>query len=122
VLPFFNPEGDRQLHIRNHAIVDDAIDAFIETGRADLVRDYAELIPPRAVAPLIGLDREDIPLFARWTREMFDKGAAGDLDGQAQAAGELFSHSSRYSPNAARTRATISSPLSCRHNPKTAHH
>ena len=92
VLPFFTQKAIGSYTSEITAIVDDAIDAFIETGRADLVRDYAELIPPRAVAPLIGLDREDIPLFARWTREMFDKGAAGDLDGQAQAAGELFSH------------------------------
>lgn len=39
------------------------IDEFVETGRADLVRDFTFEFPTRVIARLLGLPAEDLPFF-----------------------------------------------------------
>lgn len=39
------------------------IDEFIQTGRADLVRDFTFEFPTRIIAQLLGLPEEDLPMF-----------------------------------------------------------
>lgn len=39
------------------------IDEFVETGRADLVRDFTFEFPTRVIARLLGLPEEDLPFF-----------------------------------------------------------
>jgi cytochrome P450 len=41
------------------------IDEFIETGRADLVRDFTFEFPTRIIAQLLGLPAEDLPMFRK---------------------------------------------------------
>ena len=41
------------------------IDEFIETGRADLVRDFTFEFPTRVIARLLGLPEEDLPFFRK---------------------------------------------------------
>lgn len=41
------------------------IDEFIETGRADLVRDFTFEFPTRVIAKLLGLPADDLPMFRK---------------------------------------------------------
>jgi cytochrome P450 len=41
------------------------IDEFVESGRADLVRDFTFEFPTRIIAQLLGLPTEDLPMFRK---------------------------------------------------------
>lgn len=41
------------------------IDEFIETGRADLIRNFTFEFPTRVIAELLGLPAEDLPMFRK---------------------------------------------------------
>jgi cytochrome P450 len=51
-------------------ICDALIDEFIDTGRADLVRDFTFEFPTRVIARLLGLPDEDLPMFHRRAVEL----------------------------------------------------
>jgi cytochrome P450 len=51
-------------------ICDALIDEFIETGTADLVRNYAFEFPTRVIARLLGLPDEDLPMFRKRAVEL----------------------------------------------------
>jgi len=51
-------------------IVDECIDAFLDSGRADLVSELFFPFPVNVIAGLLGLPREDLPQFHRWTVEL----------------------------------------------------
>jgi cytochrome P450 len=51
-------------------IVDELIDGFIGDGRADLVTQLLFPFPVNVIAGLLGLPREDLPQFHRWTVEL----------------------------------------------------
>ncbi|MDQ6855171.1 MAG: cytochrome P450, partial [Actinomycetota bacterium] len=47
-------------------IVDECIDAFIERGNAELVRELTLPFPVNVIASMLGLPRADLPQFHRW--------------------------------------------------------
>jgi cytochrome P450 len=51
-------------------IVDECIDAFVDSGRGDLVSQLFFPFPVNVIAGLLGLPREDLPQFHRWTVEL----------------------------------------------------
>jgi cytochrome P450 len=51
-------------------IIDACIDDFIDTGRAELVSQLTFPFPVNVIAGLLGLPREDLPQFHRWTVEL----------------------------------------------------
>ena len=51
-------------------IVDELIDRFIDVGRAELVSELFFPFPVNVIAGLLGLPREDLPAFHRWTVEL----------------------------------------------------
>jgi cytochrome P450 len=51
-------------------ICDALIDEFIETGTADLVRNYTFEFPTRVIARLLGLPDEDLPMFRKRAVEL----------------------------------------------------
>src|SRR5262245_20542953 len=51
-------------------IVDELIDTFVDDGRADLVTQLLFPFPVNVIAGLLGLPREDLPQFHRWTVEL----------------------------------------------------
>ena len=59
-------------------VVDEHIDAFIDRGRADLVRELTFPFPVVVIARLLGLPREDLPMFHRQAVELISAGF--DLD------------------------------------------
>jgi len=52
------------------AVVNDCIDAFVDRGRADLVRELTFNFPVQVIARILGLPREDYPRFQRWAIEI----------------------------------------------------
>jgi len=48
-------------------VANELIDAFVERGRAELVREFTFPYPTQIIAGLLGLPREDHPQFQRWS-------------------------------------------------------
>ncbi len=59
-------------------IVDECIDQLVDEGRADLVKQLFFPFPVNVIAGLLGLPREDLPDFHRWTVELISVGI--DMD------------------------------------------
>ena len=51
-------------------IVDECIDAFIDRGNAELVRELTLPFPVNVIASMLGLPRADLPQFHRWAIEL----------------------------------------------------
>jgi cytochrome P450 len=51
-------------------VVDEHIDAFVERGSADLVRELTLPFPVTVIAGMLGLRAEDLPQFHRWAIEL----------------------------------------------------
>jgi len=55
-------------------VVDEHIDAFVDRGHADLVRELTFPFPVLVIARLLGLPRDDLPMFHRLAVEMISAG------------------------------------------------
>jgi cytochrome P450 len=55
-------------------VVDEHIDAFVDRGRADIVRELTFPFPVLVIARLLGLPRADLPMFHRRAVEMISAG------------------------------------------------
>ncbi len=72
-------------------IVDEQIDAFIDRGRAELVRELTFPFPVNVIARLLGLPRADLAQFHRWSVELISVGFDWDRGiGASKALGEYF--------------------------------
>jgi cytochrome P450 len=67
-------------------IVDEHLDAFIDRGRAELVRELTFPFPVNVIAGMLGLPREDLPQFHRWAVELISVGFDMDRGLRASAA------------------------------------
>jgi cytochrome P450 len=83
-------------------IVDELIDAFVDEGRADLVTQLFFPFPVNVIAGLLGLPREDLPRFHRWTVELIsvsvDMGKALNASKSLEEYLTPFIHQRRESP------------------------
>lgn len=50
------------------------IDGFIESGRADAAVDYAQQIPPRVIASMLGVPKDMAETFTQWVRQALEVG------------------------------------------------
>jgi cytochrome P450 len=66
-------------------IVDECIDAFIDRGEADLVRELTLPFPVNVIASMLGLPRADLPQFHRWAIELISVSFDWDLGTRASA-------------------------------------
>jgi cytochrome P450 len=67
-------------------ICDALIDEFIDTGRADLVRNFTFEFPTRVIARLLGLPDEDLPMFRKRAVELISYTVAYERAFEASAA------------------------------------
>jgi cytochrome P450 len=72
------------------AVVDEHIDAFIDRGHADLVRELTFPFPVVVIARLLGLPRDDLPMFHRHAVEVISAGF--DLERASNAAQALYDY------------------------------
>jgi cytochrome P450 len=71
-------------------VVDEHIDAFIDEGRADLVRQLTFPFPVVVIARLLGLPRADLPAFHRQAVELISVGF--DFERGIRASQELYEY------------------------------
>ncbi len=74
-------------------IVDECIDAFVDRGRAELVRELTLPFPVNVIARMLGLPREDLPQFHRWAIELIS--VSFDWDRGTRASAQLRDYFAR---------------------------
>jgi len=71
-------------------VVDELIDGFLAEGRADLVPQLLFPFPVNVIAGLLGLPREDLTKFHRWTVELIS--VSIDMDKALSASRSLYDY------------------------------
>ncbi|MDG2113879.1 MAG: cytochrome P450, partial [Actinomycetota bacterium] len=74
ILPAFSPKAtDRHIEYTRD-LCRRLLRGFIEDGRADGAADYAQQIPPRVIAHLLGVDEDRADEFTEWVRGVLELG------------------------------------------------
>ncbi len=69
------------------AIADELIARFADGGRIDLMKAFAQPLPLTVIADQLGVPREELPTFRRWTEGFVAQlGGMADLERQVEAA------------------------------------
>lgn len=78
-------------------MVNELIDGFIDRGECDFRAEFGDLLPTIVMADILGLPREDVPLFRRFgAREVPSAGAPYMADEQIAIEAALYEESSAY--------------------------
>jgi cytochrome P450 len=77
ILPSFSMRSTEQYVEHTRKLCRSLIDGFIEEGRADAAVDYAQQIPPRVIAMLLGIPQEMSATFTNWVRDLLEVGPHG---------------------------------------------
>lgn len=72
--PVLAPATARRLHSYTENLCNRLIDGFLDSGTADAAVDYAQQIPSRVIAQLLGLDPEQAEFFVHLVREVLEFG------------------------------------------------
>jgi cytochrome P450 len=75
LLPAFTPDAIDKLKPRARAICKELIDAFAGKGTCDGAVDYAQHIPTRVMAHMLGVPESDGDLFRTWIGAILQEGA-----------------------------------------------
>ncbi|MGI9607236.1 MAG: cytochrome P450 [Acidimicrobiales bacterium] len=74
ILPTFSPKNVEKYRPYTEALCDELIDEFIERGECDAAVEYAQQIPPRVIAHMLGLDPNRAGEFTTWVRGVLELG------------------------------------------------
>jgi cytochrome P450 len=88
LLPPFTPDQMKKLEPRARALANELIDKFIDRGGCDAAVEYAQEIPVRLIAHLLGLPEEDGDLYRQWIKGILEDGIT-DNSALMQAVGEM---------------------------------
>jgi cytochrome P450 len=85
LLPFFAPKRIEALRPSVEALADGLIDAILERGdgRCDAAAEYAQHIPVRVIAEMLGVPPEEGDRFREWVHILLEV-APGNLEGTIQ--------------------------------------
>ena len=75
ILPAFSPPAVARHEPYTRALGHRLIDGFMAKGRCDGAVDYAQQIPPRVIAHLMGIDENRADEFIGWVRGLLEFGA-----------------------------------------------
>ena len=75
LLQAFSPQAVTRFEPYTRELVHRLIDGFIERGRCDAAVEYAQQIPPKVIAHLLGLDENMGDTFIEWVRGVLEFGA-----------------------------------------------
>jgi cytochrome P450 len=78
LLPAFTPEAIEHHRARTRIICDQLIDAFANDDRCDAAVQYAQEIPVRVMAHLLGIPEADGELFRNWIHDVLEAGITDD--------------------------------------------
>ncbi len=88
LLPPFTPDAMKKLEPRARALANELIDKFAERGSADAAVEYAQEIPVRLIAHMLGLPEDDGDLYRQWIKMVLEDGIT-DVSIAVQAAREM---------------------------------
>jgi cytochrome P450 len=88
LLPPFTPDQMQKLEPRARALANELIDKFIARGHCDAAVEYAQEIPVRLIAHLLGLPEDDGDLYRRWIKGILEDGIT-DNSALMQAINEM---------------------------------
>jgi cytochrome P450 len=74
LLPPFSVTSVAKYEEETRELCNDLIDAFIKEGRADGAEQYAQQIPPRVIASMLGINKDDAETFTGWVRGFLELG------------------------------------------------
>jgi cytochrome P450 len=74
ILPTFSPQAVAQYEQGTRDLCNGLIDRFIDAGRADAAGDYAQQIPVRVIATMLGVPLEMSDEFTSWVRGVLEVG------------------------------------------------
>lgn len=74
ILPLFSPKAVDAYRPFTEKLANELIDKFLATGKADAAVDYAQQIPPRVIANIIGIDAARADEFTEWVRGIIELG------------------------------------------------
>jgi cytochrome P450 len=74
LLPAFTPDAITRHEPRAREICRELIGRFAAQGRCDAARDYAQDIPVRVIALMLGVPERDGDLFRKWIHELLEVG------------------------------------------------
>ena len=83
ILPAFSPKATAKHEPYTRELCNKLIDDFIETGQVDGAQDYAQQIPPRVIAHLLGVDEGKADEFTEWVRGVLEIGLSNPAVRQA---------------------------------------
>jgi len=74
ILPAFAPKAVGRYEASTRALCRSLVDGFVEAGRADAAADYAQQIPVRVIAQMLGVPTEMADEFTEWVRGVLEFG------------------------------------------------
>jgi hypothetical protein len=74
ILPAFSPAAVARNQPFTEELAHRLIDGFAHRGRADAAAEYAQQIPPRVIAHLLGVDESQADNFVTWARGLLEQG------------------------------------------------
>jgi cytochrome P450 len=89
--PFLTPKAVREHEGRIRGIVVDALQAIIERGAGDAVRDFAALVPARSMAMIFGFTDQDAYRFEQGFSALVHAAGSGDIARQMTAVNDFKS-------------------------------
>jgi hypothetical protein len=89
ILPAFAPRAVEQYETFTEELCHELIDGFVVDGRCDGAVDYAQQIPPRVIAHLIGIDGNMADTFVGWVNDLLGEGLY-DVERRLQARRDLL--------------------------------
>jgi cytochrome P450 len=91
LLPPFSPQQVAKYEPETRELCNSLIDSFVGKGRADGAVDYAQQIPPRVIAAMLGIPQEEAGTFTEWVRGFLELGLT-NADLQNDAARNIFGY------------------------------
>ncbi len=67
----FTPRATARMHQTIHTVINELIDAVIDSGRCEFVADIARPYPIPVICALLGAPREHWQQFSRWAEDIF---------------------------------------------------
>ena len=74
LLPPFSVTSVEKYEQETRELCNELIDGFIDDGQADGAADYAQQIPPRVIASMLGIPKEETATFTEWVRGFLELG------------------------------------------------
>lgn len=74
ILPFFSPQAVATFEDGTRELCHRLIDGFVAAGEADAAADYAQQIPVRVIATMLGVETDRADEFTGWVRGVLETG------------------------------------------------